>query len=261
MANKETKMRSITGRLVPNKLTAREDDYTCNVTYQANRSIRDICILAAEKSKFSASELESAYNDIHRTAEEELYNASTVEFGFTTNSLGVDGVFLGPKAQFDSSRNRVTLRSVPLAKYRPQLDRINVIVSGSEEAKPTVTVVTDVTTGSVNDVITAGGGLNGTGYRIKIAGEDEEVGYYFVSADKETRTKVPVASLLRNEPSNFTLIIPALPDGGYYLEIVTQYGGNSKQLLKVVRRNRFPYVLYVGKKPDEGNGGDVPGGV
>ena len=42
MAN-EPKKRSITSKLVANVLTEREDDFTCNVTYVANRSIKDLC--------------------------------------------------------------------------------------------------------------------------------------------------------------------------------------------------------------------------
>ena len=36
MAATEPKMRSITGKLTPNELTEREDDFTCNVIYQQN---------------------------------------------------------------------------------------------------------------------------------------------------------------------------------------------------------------------------------
>ena len=36
----EPKKRSITGKLVANVLTEREDDFTYNVTYVANRSIK-----------------------------------------------------------------------------------------------------------------------------------------------------------------------------------------------------------------------------
>ncbi len=36
MVTKEPKKRSITGKLVANKLTERDDDYSCNVIYQAN---------------------------------------------------------------------------------------------------------------------------------------------------------------------------------------------------------------------------------
>ena len=105
MALNEPKMRSITGKLVANKLTERDDDFSFNVTYQANRSVKDLCKLAATNSKFTASELESAYNDLMAQAKIELYNASTVEFGFANNSLGVDGPFIGPDAKFDPSAN------------------------------------------------------------------------------------------------------------------------------------------------------------
>ena len=38
----EPKKRSITGKLVENKLTARTDDFTFNVTYVQSRSIGDL---------------------------------------------------------------------------------------------------------------------------------------------------------------------------------------------------------------------------
>ena len=45
----EPKKRSITGKLVANVLTEREDDFTCNVTYVANRSIKDLCRIRQPK--------------------------------------------------------------------------------------------------------------------------------------------------------------------------------------------------------------------
>ena len=98
----------------------------------------------------------------------------------------------------------------------------------------------------------------GTGNRIKIAGEEgKAVGFFFVNAKDETETAVPMTSLIRTDPSAFSLIIPALADGSYYLEVATQYGGNNKFFLKEIRRNRFPYPLSVGtgnpdsESPDE----------
>ena len=66
-------MRSITGKLTPNKLTEREDDFTCNIVYQANQNIKDLCLFAAANSKFPASEQESAYNTLKEQAKIELY--------------------------------------------------------------------------------------------------------------------------------------------------------------------------------------------
>lgn len=252
MASNEPKMRSITGRLVANMLTDREDDFTFNVTYQANRTVKDLCKLAASNSKFTASELESAYNDLLAQAKTELYNASTVEFGFSNNSLGVDGSFIGPDAQFDPLVNNVTLRCTPRVEFKDDLRHINVIVQGTNEGLPTIIKVIDVTTGSVNQKLTPGGGLNGEGNRIRIAGDEgQTVGFFFISTTDKKETAVPASSLLRNDPSFFSFIIPQLADGSYFLEVATQVSSNTKKLMKEVRRNRFPYPLTVGAGSEE----------
>lgn len=249
MANSEPKKRSIIANLTPNKLTEREDDFTCNVKYVANRKVKDLCRLAAaNKSKFTASELEAAYNDLFTQAKEELYSASTVEFGFTNNSLGVDGQFIGPEAKFDPEINNVVLRSSPIAGIRDEVKKIDVLIGKVEEGMPAIIKVTDVVTNKVNSQITAGGNLNGEGKRVRIAGEEgKKVGFFFISEKDDTETPVPMTSVSRNEPARFSFTIPALADGKYYLEIATQAGSNSKTLVKDVRRSRFPYALTVGE--------------
>lgn len=248
MATNDPKKHSITGNLVANMLTERENDYTFNVTYTANRTIKDLCKLAAKgKSKFTASELENAYNDLEEQAKIELFNAATVEFGLANNSLGVDGSFIGPGAKFDPNRNSVTLRCSPRAILKEELESISVIVGQVSEGLPTITKVTDVVTGEVNGRITPGGSLNGEGKRVRIVGEEgKPIGFFFIKTSDETETAVPMTALSRNDPSYFSFIIPQLADGTYYLEVATQAGTNSKTLVKEVRRNRFLYVLTVG---------------
>lgn len=256
MAKDEPKRRSIIGTLVDNKLTEREDDSTINITYVGRRSIDGLCSLAAKAgSKFSASELLTAYKDIEKQAKEEVYSGATVEFGFANNSLGVEGAVIGPGAGFDPAVNRVVMRCIPLVGLRPELDMIDVIINGTNEGMPTVTTLYDVFTKTTNAKLTPGNTLNGKGNRVKIAGsEGKEVGFFFVDASDETKVvPVPETAISRNEPSSFSFIIPALANGNYYLEVATQYGGQSKQLLKDVRRSRFPYLLSVGP-----GGGDRP---
>lgn len=66
MAN-EPKKRSITGKLVANVLTEREDDFTCNVTYVANRSIKDLCrIRAAKGSKYTPQSMRACTTILKR---------------------------------------------------------------------------------------------------------------------------------------------------------------------------------------------------
>lgn len=223
MATNDPKKHSITGNLVANMLTEREDDYTFNLTYTANRTIKDLCKLAAKgKSKFTASELENAYNDLEEQAKIELFNAATVEFGLANNSLGVDGSFIGPGAKFDPNRNSVTLRCSPRAILKEELESISVIVGQVSEGLPTITKVTDVVTGEVNGRITPGGSLNGEGKRVRIVGEEgKPIGFFFIKTSDETETAVPMTALSRNDPSYFSFIIPQLADGTYYLEVAT----------------------------------------
>ena len=255
MASNDPKKRSIVATLVANMLTEREDDFTANVTYVANRSIEDLCNIAANgKSKFTASELLAAHNDLKAVAKEELYSGSTIEFGLTNNSLGIDGSFIGPKAKFDPAKNNVTLRSTPIKEVKTDLKGISVIIGEVVEGLPTITKVTDVFSGEVNTKITPGNTLNGEGKRVKIAGtEGSSVGFFFINSETEVETVVPMTAVSRNDPSYFSFIIPALADGKYYLEIASQYGNNRQTLLKEIRRNRFPYLLTVGNGGGSGD--------
>lgn len=106
MASTEPKMCCIIGNLVTNVFIEQEDDFTYKVTYVANHTIKAICKLVTQNgNKFSASGLEIAYDDLFTTSKREVYSISIVEFGFTNNSLRVNGSFSGPKTQFTPSRN------------------------------------------------------------------------------------------------------------------------------------------------------------
>ena len=258
MAEQEPQKRGVSGRLTPYAITKdRDDDFVFNVVYTANRSIKDICQLSAS-NKYRAAELESIYRQLLNTAKEELYAGATVEFGFANNSLGVTGLFIGQKPQFDPTRNTIELRCTPRVEFQREVQQIPVIVTGTEEGGPTITKVTDVATGNVNSTLTAGGGLNGEGIRTKVAGPDESNGFRFVNADTQAATEVPAASVLRNDPSYFSLIVPALADGKYYLEVTTQFMGRNDAFTNSPRTNRLPYVLTVGASGGgEGGGDDV----
>lgn len=254
MANEDPKRRSIIAQLVENKLTEREDDFTANITHVRRRSIEDLCALAAKAgSKYDASELLANYNALKKVAKEELLSGATVEFGLCNNALGISGSLIGPSAKFDPKVNNVVIQHTTLIELKKDLTEIEVIINGVNEGQPTIKTVTDVFTQTVNQKLTPGNTLNGSGSRVKVVGtEGSPVGFFFIDATDETKVvPVPLTSISRNEPSNFSFIIPSLPDGKYYLEIATQYGGQSKKVLKDLRRNRFPYQLTVGSGADD----------
>lgn len=202
----EIKLKGLPGKLTKNYLTEREDDYTFNVTYTANRSIADICALAANE-KYSASELKAVYDLLLTTAKNELYSGATVEFGFSNNSLGVSGAFIGPKAQFDPEVNRIDLRTSPrTAEYGAELQRIPVIVTGVEEGLPTIISVTDVLSGTTNDVLTPGGIANVKTNRGRVTG-DAGSGLFFMASDGTVAATITYNELGSNTPSKLSFVV------------------------------------------------------
>ncbi|WP_156481979.1 DUF4469 domain-containing protein, partial [Bacteroides intestinalis] len=81
-------------------------------------------------------------------------------------------------------------------------------------------------------------------------GTDPSVGITLKSSSGK-ETKVAEDLWVTNDPSKLTFIIPAdLADGTYELKVTTQFGSNSKTMLKVPRS--VMKTIYIGKAPDGG---------
>ena len=103
--------------------------------------------------------------------------------------------------------------------------------------------MTDVKTGSVNDLLTPNRNLRISGSKLKIAGDNPANGVFFVNQETQERTAVDVTDIATNNPSEVMIIIPELAAGTYRLEIVTQY--SSGKNLKQSRMASFDRVLTV----------------
>ena len=119
-------------------------------------------------------------------------------------------------------------------------------------AGQSINKITDPTTGKMNETITPLLPLVIDGANIKIAGTPEntfQLGVYFVTADEATST--PATLIVHNNPSQLTVVAPALGEGEYFVEVRTQYSSGSGTLVKQLRIIRYPLLLTVG-----GSGGD-----
>jgi hypothetical protein len=108
--------------------------------------------------------------------------------------------------------------------------------------------VTDMKTGSLNGILTPDRDVRITGSKVKIAGEDSGVGLFFVNLETEERTQVDPTDIVENTAGHLLAVVPMLADGGYQVEIVTQYAGGGR-LLKEPRTAVFDKVLRVGPEP------------
>ena len=88
--------------------------------------------------------------------------------------------------------------------------------------------------------------MNIIGSKIKIVGDNEQVGISLINQLNQEATPIPSSSIAINQPSKLTFVMPAeLPTGDYVLRIVTQFS-TANQLLKEPRIYHFDSILAIG---------------
>jgi hypothetical protein len=139
----------------------------------------------------------------------------------------------------------LSIRVTPTADLRNAAKAAVVDVCGMAEIGTVINSVTDVSSGELNTRLTAGGGVNITGSKIKISGDNAANGISLGNQATSEATLIVVNAILTNDPSKITFIVPAgLARGDYKLSISTQYA-SSGVLLKEPRTYVFDYVLNV----------------
>jgi thiol:disulfide interchange protein len=124
------------------------------------------------------------------------------------------------------------------------LNNVSVEILGIADASLHISQVTDVKTGSVNDLLTPNRNLKIAGNKLKIAGDDAVNGIYFVNQTTQERTKVDASEIVTNNPSELIIVIPELTAGTYKVEVTTQYS-SSNGVLKSPRTAVFDKILTV----------------
>ena len=227
-------------------ITERKDDRSGRVVKTKSLKLDDLVKIAVNRrTDLNASTLRSSFELLCDVAEEQLANGASIDFMLVHLSLGVDGVFIGDSAKWDSAIHRLKVTASPTVRLREFAKRVTAIVRGMASTGVFINTVTDVTTGDVNISVTPGGAVNITGSKMKIAGNNPACGITLTNEADGTVTLVAATAIAINEPAKITFVAPAtLPAGDYKLSITTQFS-NSTQLLKEPRSYMFDYVLSV----------------
>ncbi|WP_312903224.1 DUF4469 domain-containing protein, partial [Chryseobacterium taichungense] len=191
----------------------------------------------------SASAMEHATELFLKEMAYQLCDGFSVNTGYFTASTTIRGVFDSPSETFNKDKHSIIFQFNQGEKLRAEIPNIEVSILGVAESSAVILQVTDVKSGSVNDLLTPGRNLKIVGSKIKVAGDDPSVGIYFVDVATQERTKVEPSDIVTNNPSELILVIPALAAGTYNLEVVTQYGGGTP--LKDARTATLDKILTV----------------
>lgn len=134
-------------------------------------------------------------------------------------------------SKWDNAKNKLNIKITQGTYWREKIRQTLVNVLGM---KADVMYIDKVTSNSDDNTINPGDIINVTGNFLKLAGEDENVGIYFVNETNET-TKVEKRHIAVNEPKKLTFSVPSsLKAGEYTLRIITLFS-RSNYLLKEPR--------------------------
>jgi hypothetical protein len=223
-------LHKIKAYLYDNTLTKdNPNDFIARTASERSLSVKQICEAAASRggADVSASAMEHATELFLKEMAYQLCDGFSVNTGYFTASTTIRGVFDSPSDTFNKDKHSIIFQFNQGEKLRAEISNIEVEILGVAEASAVILQVTDMKSGSVNDLLTPGRNLKIVGSKIKVAGDDSSVGIYFVDATTQAKTKVDTTDIVTNNPSEVMVVIPELPSGTYNLEIVTQFSKNS----------------------------------
>jgi len=241
-----TEKNSVMVELYDLSITEQKDDRFGRVITSKSLSEEDLVNIAVtRRTDLNATTLKAAMEILKEIAIEQIANGASVNFGLGYFSLGVNGVFIGDSARWDSSKHKLSVHVTPTSNLRQAINSCTAVVRGMATTGLAINSITDMGSGEVNSRLTPGGGVNLTGSKIKIEGDAAGVGIKLINQDTQEETPIPKQSILVNDPSKITFIVPeSLANGDYLLVLTTQFG-NSGSLLKEPRSCTSEYMLKV----------------
>jgi hypothetical protein len=225
-------------KLYPNYLTD-EGKYIARTSAYRSLSVEDVCGNLRERGSFTGNP-EDAANNIKQFCEEcgfLICDGFSLNMEYYSISPHVSGTWDSPNEAHDREKHPIGFTFRALKPLKDLAGRIELSVEGIVEDPAYIDHVTDVSSGTVNEVLTPGGVVVITGHQIKIAGTKSGVGLYVSGAypgGQAFSTVVP-PPYVENTASKVIAVLPAsLPNAPCKIQIDTQYTSNNT-LLKDIR--------------------------
>jgi hypothetical protein len=228
-------LHTIKAWLFDNQLTEDQNDFAARVSAERTLNVREICQSAVERggADIHAAAMEHAVELFHTEMAYRLCDGFSVNTGWYNASTHVKGVFSSPTDAYDPAKHTVTVEFRQGVELRRELGMVSVNILGRAEPGFFIGEVTDLRTGSVNDLLTPGRNARIAGGKLKVeAAPDPDggvapgapsgvCGVYFVNQGDGSRVKVDDADLVENLIGHLLIVVPALDKGTYRLEVTT----------------------------------------
>jgi hypothetical protein len=226
-------------KLYPSNLPGREGKWIARTENERTLTYQEVCKLAKERGGFSGNldDLTEHSAVFLREAVYQVCDGFGVNFGgLFTMYPNVSGEFDDEHSPVDKEKNKLTVHVRILDALRRAIEGIQVENLGAADTGGKIFSLKDITTDSVNDVVTKGGMFALSGQQIKVLGDSPKVGVSFIRPGSPDLRVAVQGNLAENEPSKIIGIVPELPPGDeFFVEVRTFYahGKQSKEMSSI----------------------------
>jgi len=214
--------------LVDNLMTDDPNDCRAQVTgYEAITENEIFDYITRKGSGITTAEAKANYQEIIEAHEYFLKQGYGINTEFINARPSIQGVFKDKNDSFDSSRHQVKFKVHLGKRYNQTALDIKVEKVEPVSNAPVPSDLEDLTSGTINDVITPGGVATLTGTRLKFDQADINQGLFFVASNGAATTRV--SKVIDIKSSKVIFMIPAeLVNGEYTLEVrILPYGNKE----------------------------------
>jgi len=235
--------RDIKALLVPNTLINSKARYIARTQKYRTYSLKDICERAQKSVQSLDSELMEYYVNLFM---EEMMDVATegniANVGYFSVKANLKGTFDSINSHFDEKKHKVDFSFTPGVLAHKKAKKLKVEILTTRHKREGITAVYEPNTNNLAYTISSNRNLLIKGYRIKLMGDDPQVGIHLQHTETNEVTTVPKNFIVNNTHGTLLVMLPTLAPGSYQLMITTQYIGNGI-LFAQPRTYKYAYLL------------------
>jgi len=237
-------LHKINVKLYPNYLPNVEGQYVARTDNEASLTIEQVCAALKNRGGFTGKydDLVECVSQFFDEAAYQLCDGFAVNMRYFSVHPNVGGTFNSENERHDPNKHPVTFRFRTRNALRRLVEHITVDIEGLADVSGRIDEFIDTDENSVNTLYVPGDQFIVNGQKIKIAGQNPDVGIYFVPVDEPAQA-VKVNRIAENTPTRIIGIAPKTEFWHNRIEIRSQYAGAGDRFLKTPRVITSSFVL------------------
>jgi hypothetical protein len=230
--------------LYPNNLVGVVGKFLARTVNEASLTIDDVCAALKNRGGFYGS-YEELVDNVKQYLDEAAYQLCSgfaVNMGYFVIYPHVTGTFDSVTEKYDPKKNPIRFRFRIRRKLRRLVNEIEVSIEGLADVFGYIDKYLDTEENETNSIYIPGNQFIISGFKIRLDGDNPDVGLYFVPVDNPSGA-VKVTRIAENTA---TKIIGIAPQTGYQqnrIVIKTQYSGSGSTSLKEPRTITSTFII------------------